>query len=195
MAESTAAAAAEIWQILKETGAYQEGHFRLTSGLHSDQFMLCGQALQYPHRAERLCRALAAPWRDQGIAVVVGPAMGGVLLAYEVARALGEGTRALYTEKDGQGMALRRGFRLNPGERVLVVEDALSTGGSVLKCLEAIRPHRPEIAGVSVLVDRTGGAVDLGVPLRSVLSIRVPQWEPAACPLCAHGEPLSEPKR
>lgn len=184
----------EAWRILRDTGAHLQGHFQLTSGLHSDQFILCAQALQYPAQAARLCAAMAAPFRDLGVQVVVGPAMGGILLAYEVARALGEGVRALYTEKSGDGMALRRGFAIRPGERTLVVEDAVSTGGSVFKCLAAIRPLQPDIVGVSVLVDRSAGRVDFGVPLQAVLTTRIEAWRPDACPLCARGVPLVAPK-
>lgn len=185
---------ADVWQILKETGAYLEGHFLMTTGRHTAQFMLCSQVMQYPPEMQKLCEAIAAPFRDERIDVVVGPAMGGVLLAYEVARALG--VRSIYTEKMEDGtMGLRRGFRLQPGERVLVVEDAVSTGSSVFKCLDALRPHQPEIVGVGVLVDRSGGTVDFGVPFRPVLRTTVEHWQPAECPLCAKGVPLAAPKK
>lgn len=187
---------AEVWQILKETGAYLEGHFVMTTGRHTAQFMLCSQVMQYPGQMQKLCEAMAAPFRHERIDVVVGPAMGGVLLAYEVARALGGDVRAIYTEKLEDGtMGLRRGFQLRPGERVLVVEDAVSTGSSVFKCLEAIRSHQPEIVGIGVLVDRSGGTVDFGVPLHAVLQTKVVHWEPNACPLCAQGVPVAAPKK
>lgn len=181
--------------ILKETGVYREGHFLLTSGLHSDRFMLMAQALQFPQHCEALCRALAAPWRDAGIECVVGPAVGGILLAYETARALG--CRAIFAEKTGDGrMALKRQFSLRPGERVLVVEDAISTGGSVRAVLDAIAPLHPTVVGVGALVDRTGGQGDFGfgVPTRAVLSLAVPAWNPSDCPLCQAGVPLVRPK-
>ncbi|MCG0238295.1 MAG: orotate phosphoribosyltransferase [Firmicutes bacterium] len=183
----------EVLAILRETGVIREGHFLLTSGMHSDRFLLLAQVLQYPRHAERLCREMAEPFREAGVEVVVGPAVGGIILAYEVARALG--ARAIFAEKvEGGGMALRRGFQLRPGERVLVVEDAISTGGSVRKVLDAIAPFGPEVVGVSALVDRTGGQVDFGVPTRAVLTLSVPAWPPEACPLCRAGVELVRPK-
>lgn len=183
----------EVLAILRETGVLREGHFLLTSGLHSDRFLLLAQVLQYPEHTERLCREMAAPFQGEGVEVVVGPAVGGVLLAYEVARALG--ARAIFAEKaEGGGMALRRGFQLRPGERVLVVEDAISTGGSVRKVLDAIAPYQPKVVGVSALVDRSGGAVDFGVPTRAVLTMTFPAWQPEECPLCRAGVELIRPK-
>ncbi len=187
--------AEQVLTILKETGVYREGHFLLTSGLHSDRFMLMAHALQYPDQCETLCRALAEPWQQAGIECVVGPAVGGILLAYETARALK--CRAIFAEKTGEGrMALKRQFTLRPGERVLVVEDALSTGGSVRQVLEAIAPLAPTVVGVGALVDRTGGKGDFGfgVPHQAVLSLEIPSWQPSECPLCKAGEPLVKPK-
>ena len=183
----------EVMAILRETGVVREGHFRLTSGLHTDLFLLCSLVQQYPHHTERLARALAEPFRQAAVDVVVGTAMGGVILGYEVARALG--ARAIYAEKSpGRGMVLRRGFSLRPGERALVVEDALSTGGSVRRVMEAIAPFRPQVVGAGVLVDRSGGRVELGVPLVALVTMDVGMWEPAACPLCQRDVPLVEPK-
>ena len=183
----------EVMAILRETGVVREGHFRLTSGLHTDLFLLCSLVQQYPHHTERLARALAEPFREASVEVVVGTAMGGVILGYEVARALG--VRAIYAEKSpGRGMVLRRGFSLRPGERALVVEDALSTGGSVRRTMEAIAPFGPQVVGVGVLVDRSAGRVQLGVPLAALVTMDVGMWEPSACPLCRRGVPLVEPK-
>lgn len=187
--------AEDVIQLFRETGVLREGHFLLTSGLHSDRFLLCAQVLQYPQHTERLCREMAAPFQDKGIDVVVGPAVGGILLAYETARALG--CRSLFTEKTGDGrMALKRQFEIKKGERVLVVEDAVSTGGSVRQALDAIRPYEPEIVGVSVLVDRTGGRGDFGfgVPLQAVVTLEVPSWHASECPLCKAGVSLIKPK-
>lgn len=188
----------ELLDVLRRTGVLREGHFRLTSGRHSPTFLLCAQLLQYPREAERICRALAAPFRDAGIQAVVGPAAGGVILAYEVARVLGEGRadppRALFTEKDDGAMVLRRGFGLAPGERVLMVEDAITTGGSVALAMAAIEPFAPTIVGVSVIVDRSAGQVDFGVPLASSLSLDIPSWTPEDCPLCRDGVELVLPK-
>lgn len=183
----------EALSILKETGVVREGHFLLTTGRHSAQFWLCAQVLQYPQHTAALCQAMAEPFRDAGVQTVVGPAVGGILLAYEVARALG--ARAIFAEKgEGGAMALRRGFSLARGERVLMVEDAVTTGGSVRQALAAIQPHEPEVLGVSVIVDRSGGSVDFGVPLRALIRTSIPSWAPADCPLCAAGAPLVEPK-
>lgn len=186
--------AEEVLALFRRTGVLREGHFLLTSGLHSDRFLLCAQALQYPAEAERLCRALAETWQGQGIDVVAGPAVGGIIMAYETARHLG--ARAVFTEKteDG-GMALRRGFQVRPGERVLLVEDAVTTGGSVLKCKAALEPFQPQFVGVAALVDRSGGQAHLdGLPLRALLRLDIPAYPPGDCPLCARGEPLVRPK-
>lgn len=185
----------EILHLFRETGVLREGHFLLTSGLHSQQFLLCAQVLQYPRHTERLCRLMAAPFQGQGIDVVVGPAVGGILLAYETARALG--CRSVFTEKTGDGqMALRRQFTIRPGERVLVVEDAISTGGSVRQVLAAIAPHGPQVVAVSCLVDRTGGQADLGfgVPLHAAVTLEIPAWPSSDCPLCRAQVPLVRPK-
>lgn len=183
----------EVLRILRETGTLMEGHFLLTSGRHSGQFLLFSQALQFPPVAERLCRAMAEPFREAAVETVIGPAMGGVILAYEVARALG--VRAMFAEKAGDGsMALRRGFRLRPGERVLVVEDAVTTGGSVEKVLAVVRDAGGVPVGVSVIADRSAGAVDFGLPMRALVTLDIPSWLPADCPLCRQGLTLVRPK-
>ncbi|EQD56352.1 orotate phosphoribosyltransferase, partial [mine drainage metagenome] len=149
------------WQErLRSWGVYREGHFLLTSGRHGGAFLLFSQALQHPEHAEVLGRALAALFQGEPIETVIGPAMGGVLLAHEVARTLG--VRSIYAEKDGERMAFKRGFSLRPGERVLVVEDAVTTGGSVAKVLEICRASEADIVGIGVCADRTAGKVDLG---------------------------------
>jgi len=184
---------ADIEGILKSSGAWLTGHFLLTSGKHSDQFLLMARAFEHPEMGRRLGEAVAAPWRGEKIATVVGPAMGGVILGYEVARALG--ARAIYTEKTEQGgMALRRGFHLEAGERVLVVEDAVSTGGSVEKLLAAIRAYGPDIVGVGAVADRSGGRVNFGVRAAFALTFDWPHHDPGECPLCREGRPLSRPK-
>jgi orotate phosphoribosyltransferase len=180
-------------QILEDTGVVRRGHFLLTSGLHTNLFLLCAHVQQFPRQLERLAAAMAEPFRAEGVEVVIGPAMGGVILAYEVARALD--VRAIFAEKDGGGgMVLRRGFRVRPGERVLVVEDAITTGGSVRMVVDAIRSLRGHVVGVSAIVDRSGGRTDVGAPARALLTLDVPAWEPSACPLCREGVPLVEPK-
>ncbi len=182
----------EILQLFRDTGVLLEGHFRLTSGRHSPQFLQCAQILRFPGHARRLTRTMAAPFRDAGVNKVVGPALGGIILAYEVARHLG--AEALFVERFDGHMTLRRGFSAGPEDRVLVVEDAVSTGGSVNSVMEIFSQLRAEIVGVSVLVDRTGGTTDFGVPLHSVLTMDIPAYSPPSCPLCREGVPLVYPK-
>lgn len=181
----------EVLGIFKESGALLEGHFLLTSGRHSNQYMQCAKVLQYPHHAARLGEALAQAFQGKGIDVVVGPAMGGILVAHEVGKALG--TKALFTERENGVMKLRRGFELQPGERVLVVEDVITTGGSVREVLEVVNSYGAEPVGVGVLVNRSGGNVDFGVPLASLLEIQIESFEPENCPLCATGIPAIKP--
>lgn len=184
--------------MLERSGAVRRGHFLLTSGLHSDLFVLCAQVTQFPPLTARLAEAMAHPYRDQKVDVVAGPAVGGIILAYEVARVLG--ARVIFAEKTGTkaggsgGMTLRRGFALRPGERVLVVEDALTTGGSIRKVMDVVRAAGAEIVGVSVLVDRSGRNADLGVPMHSLLTLNANVWDAAHCPLCREGTPLVQPK-
>jgi orotate phosphoribosyltransferase len=179
--------------ILDRTGAVRRGHFLLTSGLHTDLFLLCAQVMQYPHELSPIASAMAAPFQAAAVEVVVGPAVGGIILAYEVARQLN--VRGVFAEKSGTGrMVLRRGFTVRPGERALVVEDALTTGGSTRSVIDAVREAGAEIVGVVVLIDRSGGTVDFGVPLRSLLTMRIEAWPPSECPLCRAGVPLTVPK-
>ncbi len=177
----------------KKTGVLMEGHFLLTSGKHSPQFLQCSQALQSPEVGGRLGRAVAELFAGDRVETVIGPAMGGVILAYETARALG--ARAIYAEKnDGGGFVLRRGFTIRPRERVLLVEDAVTTGGSVKRVLDLVLELGAVPVGIGALVDRSGGQVDLGVPLRAVATMAVEAYDPAECPLCKAGVPLTRPK-
>ncbi len=182
----------KIIDLLKETGVIMEGHFLLTSGRHSGFFLQCARLLQYPGYTETVCRLMAEPFQDQGIETVIGPAMGGVILSYETARALG--ARAIYAEPAEEKMVLRRGFRLESGEKVLVVEDAVTTGGSVEKVLDLLYSVEAEVVGVSVMVDRTAGRLNFGVPTRSLLAMEIESFDPENCPLCRRGTPLQKPK-
>lgn len=191
----------ELFEILTQAGVYREGHFVLTSGRHSGQFFLLPHLFQFPALTERVCAAMAAMVDGVAIDTVVGPATGGIVLAYEVARQLGlrrgqgQAPRAIFTEKTEDGkMALKRQWTLRPGERVLVVEDAVSTGGSVLKALEAIRGYGPEVVAVACIADRSGGTVELGAPLRALVTLQVESWAPGECPLCRQGVDLVKPK-
>ena len=181
----------EVLNIFKESEALLEGHFRLTSGRHSRQYMQCAKVLQYPHHAARLGEALAGSFRGQGIDLVIGPAMGGILVAHEVGKALG--TKAIFTERENGEMKLRRGFELQPGQKVLVVEDVITTGGSVREVIEVVKAYGAEPVGVGVLVNRSGGKADFSVPLASLLEIEIESFEPESCPLCAQGIPAIKP--
>ncbi len=179
-------------KVLKETGVVLDGHFLLTSGKHSNRFLQCSQLLQYPEYVETLGSKMAAPFREQDIKTVIGPAMGGVILSYEIARQLG--ARAIYAEPEGDFMVLRRGFKVDRGERILVVEDAVSTGGSVQKVIQLLRSLDAEPAGVSVIFDRSSGKVDFGMPTSSVFTMEIGSYDPGECPLCKEGIPLEKPK-
>lgn len=178
---------------LKDVGALLEGHFQLTSGRHSDAFLLLARATEHPPLGAVIGQAVADLWRDASADVVVGPAMGGVILAYEVARTLG--LRAMYTEKaDGGAMALRRGFALEAGERVLMVEDAVSTGGSLQRAVEAVAATGAQVVGIGALADRSQGSLPFEVPFRAALRLKWAHWAPDDCPLCRKGVPLTHPK-
>lgn len=183
---------AQIIEILEKTGVILNGHFRLTSGRHSDKFLQCSQVLQYPKYTQAICEQIAARFGDTKIDVVAGPAMGGIILAYEVARAIG--ARAIYTEREDGKMALRRGFAISPGENVLLVEDAVSTGGSVNEVAEVVTALGGSVVGVGALVDRTGGKVSFGVPFRPLLTMNIQSYSPAECPMCKEGMALTQPK-
>ncbi|MBE3589523.1 MAG: orotate phosphoribosyltransferase [Firmicutes bacterium] len=175
-----------------DVGAYREGHFLLTSGRHGDRFFLMPLAFQRPPLAEAVGRAVAALFAAERVDAVVGPATGGIILAHEVARALG--ARSMFAEKDGDAMVLRRGFRLEAGERVLVVEDVVTTGGSVMKTIAALEPFSPVVVGIGAVIDRSGGRAVFGVPFRTVASVEARDWAPEECPLCREGVPLVRPK-
>lgn len=181
----------EILNMFLKSGALLEGHFLLTSGRHSNRYMQCARVLQYPHYAEKLGAALAEGFKDAGVEAVIGPAMGGIIVAHEVGRALG--TRAFFAEREQGVMTLRRGFTLEPGTRVLVCEDVVTTGGSVREVMEVVREKGAQVVGVGVLVDRSGGKVDFGVPLRALLTMEIPSYDAAECPLCREGLPLVKP--
>jgi orotate phosphoribosyltransferase len=177
-----------VMEILKEAGVLLEGHFKLTSGRHSNRYLQCAKIFRNTKYSEELCAALAEQYKDNGVQVVIGPAMGAVQMAYEVSRSLK--CENFFTERDENGkMALRRGFSVQPGEKVLVVEDVVTTGGSVREVIELVREAGGEIVGVGSIVDRTGGKIDFGVPFKAVISVDVESWEPENCPLCKAGAP------
>jgi orotate phosphoribosyltransferase len=177
--------------ILQETGALLEGHFQLTSGLHSPRYLQCALVLQFPHHAEWAGERLAANFKDLSVGAIVAPAIGGIIVAHETARALG--VRALFTERESGSMTLRRGFRIAPGERLLVVEDVVTTGGSTRETIECVSRAGGLVVGAGSLVDRSGGDVDLGVTRAALLTLDVPAYEPGKCPLCLQGIPAIKP--
>jgi len=182
---------AEIIRHLEDCGALLSGHFLLSSGLHSGQYVQCAQVFQYPRTAEKLCGELAAAWGQEPVDVVIGPAMGAIRLAYELARALE--ARALFSEREDGVMKLRR-FSLTEGERVLVVEDVLTTGRSASEVIEnVVRPSGADLVGVACLIDRGGAARFTECRTSRLLKVDIPAHEPAACPLCAEGRPLVKP--
>jgi orotate phosphoribosyltransferase len=183
----------DLLDVFRSSGALLEGHFLLTSGLHSPKYLQCALVLQDPVTATRLGAELADALRPlaPGARTVVAPALGGVLVAHEVARGLGG--RGLFTERQEGAMRLRRGFALRTGEPVVVVEDVITTGGSTREVMDVVRQHGAVVAAVGSLVDRSGGAVDLGVPRRALLSLEVPTWSAESCPLCAQGSRAEKP--
>jgi orotate phosphoribosyltransferase len=179
----------DLRALLEDRGALLDGHFRLSSGLHSAQYLQCARMLMEPALATRLGADLAAALRDVPEAgapgAVVAPAIGGILVAHELARALG--CRGLFTERQEGIMLLRRGFTLDPGEAVVVAEDVITTGGSTREVIDAVRTRGARVVAVACVVDRSGGAADLGLPLRSLLALDIPAYPPATCPMCARG--------
>ena len=181
----------EVKQIFMDTKAIMEGHFLLTSGLHSPLYVEKFNVLQHPAHTEKLCGALAEKFADEAIDTVVGPMTGGILLAHEVGKALG--TRAIFTERENGRMTFRRGFTLAPGERVLIVEDIVTTGGSVREVLDAVRAFDALPVGIGMLVDRSGGVVNFGeVPHKALLHLDVQTFAPDDCPLCQDGQPMTK---
>jgi orotate phosphoribosyltransferase len=183
----------EVLKVFKDSSAYLDGHFKLTSGKHSSAYLEKMQVLQYPERTEALCKAMADLFRDDKIDVVIGPAVGGILLAYETARQLG--TRGIFLERVDGKLTLRRGFKVEKGERALLVEDVVSTGRSVFELIKALKEQAPgvELVGVGLLVDRSGGNVDFGLPRQEALmKLDLPIYEADACPLCSQGKDLTQ---
>ena len=181
-----------VLEIFKETGVLLEGHFLLTSGRHSNAYLQCARVFQYPQYAQELCGALAETFKAAKVELCIGPALGGVVIAYETARALG--VRGLFAERDKDGtMALRRGFLICPGERVLVLEDVVTTGGSAKEVLELVGSMGGKVVGVGTIVDRSGGSADFGVPYSSLIRLEAAAHFPADCPLCKAGIPAVKP--
>jgi orotate phosphoribosyltransferase len=182
--------AAAVLDLYERTGGLRRGHFVLTSGRHADLYLQSAVVLQWPAVAEALGRALAAPWAGQ-VDLVVGPAMGGVVIGHEVARALG--TRMVFTERSGGRMALRRSFEVGAGERALIVENVVTTGGSALEVAELVRGAGARVAGLATIVDRLPAGARLELPYRALARINAEAWAPEECPVCAAGSEAESP--
>lgn len=179
-------------KIMQEAGVIKKGHFLFSSGLHGDTYVEKFDLLRNPRATEQVCAGFARAFADAGVDVVAGPTTGGILLAFETARQLG--VAAAYAEREGEtGRAFRRGTTFAPGARVLVVDDILTTGGSVRETLAALEPHGVTVVGIGVLWDRSGGKVDFGVPLVALHAEAIAAYDPADCPMCAAGIPLAKP--
>ena len=181
----------ELLDIFRKSGALLEGHFRLSSGLHSSGYLQCALVLQHPAVAEALARVIAAKVRELRATVVLSPALGGVVIGQEVARALG--VRAIFAERQDGVLTLRRGFMLSEADRVLVVEDVLTTGGSTRETMQVATAAGAHVVGAASIVDRSGGKAAFDVPFITLLDIDLPTYQPDACPLCAQGLPVVKP--
>ena len=194
----------EILDIFKKTGAILEGHFQLSSGLHSAKYLQCAKVMAYPEYAEKLCKTLAkkilvkltkpaspAGGHNAKPTAVIAPALGGIIVSYEVARALG--VKSLFTERVDGKMTLRRGFEISAKDKILVVEDVLTTGRSTNEVIEAVKSRGATIAGVGCIVNRSGKNLDLGLEIQSLIKIAIPTFKPENCPLCRKGLPAVKP--
>jgi orotate phosphoribosyltransferase len=195
----------ELMAMFESAGAIRHGHFELSSGLHSGMYVQCALVLQYPRFAEKLGQSLASLFGDLALDVVVSPAMGGLIIGQEVARALpegkssgdrpvGAGVPAIFVERDASGsMTMRRGFSLRAGQRVLVVEDVWTTGGSTREAIRVVEELGGDVVAAGALIDRSGGAVKLGVTAKALLDLAIPSYPPKDCPLCADGSIAVKP--
>lgn len=183
--------ATDVLQRFRDAGALLEGHFELSSGLHSPGYLQCALVLQHPAHAEALGAAIGALARELAPAAVLSPALGGVVIGQEVARALG--VRGIFAERRDRRLTLRRGFTLAAAERVLIVEDVVTTGGSTRETIEVARAAGAEVVGAAAIIDRSGSSARFDVPFRALATVSWPAREPASCPQCARGEPVVKP--
>jgi len=183
----------EVMKLFDKSGAWLRGHFQLTSGLHSNQYLQCALVLQYPEHASALGALLARRLSEHSPApgAVVAPALGGILVAHEVARALG--VRGIFAERQDGRLRLRRGFRIEPGEPCFVVEDVMTTGGSTFETIEVVRQEGGRVTAAGCLIDRSSGKANLGIPTVSLAVLDIPTYPPEVCPLCRQGSPAVKP--
>lgn len=181
----------QILEKFSQTDALLDGHFILSSGLHSSKYLQCALALQYPADAEKFGRAIAEKFADAGIETVASPAIGGLIIGYAVAAALN--VRFIWTERQDGIMTLRRGFSVRRDEKILVVEDVITTGGSTRECIEALEKHGAKVVAAASIIDRSNGTADVGVPRISLAALDVPAYSPDECPMCAEGVDAVKP--
>lgn len=181
----------ELLELFRRCSALLEGHFRLSSGLHSPGYLQCALVLQHPQHAEMLGRAIGERIRDLRPTTIVSPALGGVVIGHEVARAVG--ARAIFAEREDGTLRLRRGFSISEAERVVVVEDVVTTGGSTRETIQVATAAGGHVLAAASVVDRSGGKASVEMPLHSLLALSLPTYEPDSCPLCAQGLPISKP--
>ena len=183
-------------KIFEKCNAYHKGHFRLSSGLHSEYYLQCALVLANPKVAAKVCKALADKFSTKGVRrgeidIVIGPAIGGITAAYEVARALG--AKGIFSEREEGKMTLRRGFNIRPGEKVLVIEDVTTTGGSAQEVVGLAKGLGAKVVGVGAIIDRSGGKAKFGVPFKSLAKLNIKTFQPDTCPLCKAGRPITKP--
>ena len=183
--------AEQILEHFKQTNALLEGHFLLSSGLHSPQYLQCALALQSPFDAVKFGEAIAEHFTNEKIETVASPAIGGLIIGFAVAQALN--VRFIWTERENNLMTVRRGFSVKENERILVVEDVITTGGSTRECIEALERRGAKVVGAASLIDRSNGAAEVGVPRISLVSLEVPSYKPEACPMCERGDEPIKP--
>jgi orotate phosphoribosyltransferase len=181
----------DVLSLFRQSGALHEGHFKLSSGLHSSGYLQCALVLQHPAHAEALGQALGDALRDLNATVVLSPALGGLIIGHEVARALG--VRAIFAERTDKVLSLRRGFSLSADDRVVIIEDVVTTGGSTRETMVVARDAGATVVGAGSIIDRSGGAASLDVPFRALVALNLPTYDPATCPLCAEGKPITKP--
>ncbi len=181
----------QVLKIFESKKALLSGHFQLSSGLHSQKYLQCALVLQYPDLAKKLCVALAKKFSKEKITAVIGPALGGVIVSYEVARALK--VRSIFSERENGLMTVRRGFYINSDDNILVVEDVITTGGSVKEVIDLVKSKGAQVAGLGSIIDRASEKINFGVPTKSLAKIEIKTYPPQNCPLCKKGIPVYKP--
>ncbi|MBU8870578.1 MAG: orotate phosphoribosyltransferase [Gemmatimonadales bacterium] len=181
----------KVLEMMKELGALHHGHFQLSSGRHSDTYFQCARLLQYPELAKELGAAMGAFFKESACDLVVSPALGGILIGHEMARAMGR--RFVFTERKDGVMMIRRGFAMDPGEKVIIAEDVVTRGTSLLEVVKVVEEAGGQVVGLTSIIDRTSGEVELPLPLKSLAKVKVETWEPDDCPLCREGVEVVKP--